>query len=132
MKKKYSIKERFLFSRVFAKGRSAAQGDVIVHCLRNRPGKRVNPKITPRTRFGLAVPNKIGGAVKRNRAKRLIREALRSLLPQIADGWLIIVTARSSAASPDCRMQRVRTSLRRALEQLQLLKAAVPADVKNT
>ena len=123
MKKKYSIKERYLFSRVFAKGRSTAHGDVIVHCLRDfpNPRRRKNPKTTPRTRFGLAVPNKLGGAVQRNRAKRLMREALRALRPQIAGGWLIIVTARPSVVAPDCRMQRVRTNLRRALEQLQLI-----------
>ena len=123
MKKKYSVKERHLFSLIFAKGRSAAYGDVIVHCLRDRPPKSRNFKTTPRTRFGFAAPNKLGGAVQRVRAKRLMREAARELLPIIENGWLITITARISILDKTCKTQRVRTSLLRAMGQLNLIKS---------
>lgn len=52
-------------------------------------------------RFAVAAGRTVGNAVKRNRAKRILREVLRVLLPGISPGWDIIVIARQpiSAAS---------------------------------
>lgn len=36
----------------------------------------------------------IGGAVERNRAKRLLKAAIRPLLPRLAQGWDILLLAR--------------------------------------
>lgn len=38
---------------------------------------------------------KVGGAVKRNRARRLLREAWRSVAPRVADGWDVVLVARA-------------------------------------
>ena len=46
------------------------------------------------TRFGIVAGRSVGGAVQRNRAKRLMRESLRSLLPEINPGWDILLLAR--------------------------------------
>lgn len=40
------------------------------------------PKLTIGYRFGFTATKKLGGAVKRNRAKRLIRQVIRQLLQQ--------------------------------------------------
>jgi ribonuclease P protein component len=41
----------------------------------------------------------VGTAVKRNRAKRLLREAVRSLSASIAPGWDIVLIARAPLAA---------------------------------
>ena len=50
------------------------------------------------TRFGVAAGKSIGNAVRRNRAKRLMREAVRSQLELVAPGWDIMLIARRPMA----------------------------------
>jgi ribonuclease P protein component len=54
-------------------------------------------------RLGFTVGRAFGRAVKRNRAKRRIREALRVRLPEMAPQWDIVVNPRRQAllASPE-------------------------------
>ncbi len=46
------------------------------------------------TRFGVTANQGVGKAVQRNRAKRLLREALRPFLPRIKPGWKVILISR--------------------------------------
>jgi ribonuclease P protein component len=46
------------------------------------------------TRFGLATSRALGPAVVRNRVRRRLREAIRSLLPSVRPGWDVLVIAR--------------------------------------
>lgn len=48
------------------------------------------------TRVGLAVGRSVGGAVVRNRAKRLLREAARNHFDKLPDGWDVVLQARKS------------------------------------
>lgn len=52
-------------------------------------------------RFAVAAGRPVGSAVARNRAKRLVREAVRRQLPTISNGWdcLFSVTPAISKAS---------------------------------
>jgi ribonuclease P protein component len=48
----------------------------------------------PVTRFGVIAGKSVGGAVQRNRAKRLIRESLRMVHPAIVQGYDLLLIAR--------------------------------------
>jgi len=50
-------------------------------------------------RVGVAAGKTTGTAVHRNRAKRLLREAMRPILPSLAPGWDLILIARPALVS---------------------------------
>jgi ribonuclease P protein component len=53
----------------------------------------------PRVRVGVAAGKAVGTAVYRNRTKRLLREAMRSLIPNVASGSDLILIARPALVS---------------------------------
>jgi len=70
-----------------------------------------NSSNTPQTRIGYIASKSIGNAIKRNRARRLMREAARHLKDKIPDGWDIVLIAHSSIIDEKARMQHVRDDL---------------------
>jgi len=65
-----SLKMRRDFRRVYAKGQKKYTADLIIYTLFN---------YSKQTRVGISVSKKVGCAVKRNRARRIIKEAFRVL-----------------------------------------------------
>jgi len=67
-------------------------------------------------RVGVTVGKTTGTAVRRNRSKRLLREAMRPLLPSLASGWNLILIARPTLVSASLEETRaaLMTLLRRA------------------
>ncbi len=112
MKKTYHIKQNYEFRRLYRKGKSAATPFLVVYALKNR---------RPYNRIGLTVTPKLGGAVVRNRIKRLLREAYRLHEAEIMTGYDFILVARSRMVGTDCH--RTERELLRALKKLGLLQA---------
>ncbi len=63
--------------------------------------RRAHPQRLRVNRIGLTVTKKLGGAVVRNRTKRVIREAYRLLAAErkIKTGYLIVLCAREGATT---------------------------------
>jgi ribonuclease P protein component len=58
------------------------------------------------TRAAVTAGRSLGNAVRRNRAKRILREAFRSLLPNIMPGWDIVLVARKPLAETSSTQAR--------------------------
>ena len=85
MKDIVSIRLNHEFKRVYGRGRSMVHPLLVTYCLKNRRGV---------TRVGITTGKKIGCAVRRNRARRLIREALRTQNTPLPPGYDLIFVAR--------------------------------------
>jgi len=80
-----SIKTNKDFKRVYGKGKTKVTPYFVVYWNKNR---------LPYSRLGIAVSKKIGGAVVRNRAKRVLKEAYRLLPQPVKTGYDFILVAR--------------------------------------
>lgn len=70
-------------------------------------------------RIGVVAGKTVGNAVQRNRAKRLIRNALQPLLASIPVGWDILFIARKSL--PELSFNQVQEALNSLLRRSELL-----------
>ena len=81
MKKIKTLKLNYEFKNVFNKGEFYYGNQVIVYILKNK---------YEYTRIGIAISRKIGKAVKRNRAKRVIRAAYQNYRNIVKSGYDIV------------------------------------------
>ena len=78
-----------------------------------------SPVDQPRVRIGVAAGRTVGTAVTRNRAKRLLREAMRVLIPNIASGFDLVLIARPGLVS--ATLEETRQALLTLLQRAQIL-----------
>ena len=98
------------FKRLYRKGESCAGGYVVVYAMKNK--KQYN-------RLGLTVSTSVGKAVKRSRAKRLIRECYRSIEPKLPQGYDFVVVARNRVVGKT--MEQIRRDMEFAISSLGLI-----------
>ena len=74
------------FRRLYYRGKSVASPCLVSYAMKSRQ-KGV--------RYGITTSKKIGGAVERNRSRRVIRAAFSQLEEKIDGNWDIVFVARS-------------------------------------
>lgn len=77
------------FKRVRQSGKSYAHPLVVLVAQANQSHE---------IKVGVTAGKSVGTAIARNRAKRLLREVMRPLIPSLATGWDLILIARPKLA----------------------------------
>ena len=119
--KNLAIKEHHLYNKAYKKGRSYVGKLVTVYVLRDYTAEklmRANPEKKYVNRVGLSVSKKLGGAVARNRAKRLNRAGFDVVKPNVRTGNLIVIGARVAILGK--KSTQVAVELKTAFEALGL------------
>jgi ribonuclease P protein component len=97
------------FDRVYREGRSHASRHLVLYAF-PREAAGDDP------RLGVSVGRKVGGAVERNRVKRLLREAFWALGENLPPGHDFVVVARPDAG--DLAREHGEEGIERALREL--------------
>ncbi|MBQ4362818.1 MAG: ribonuclease P protein component [Oscillospiraceae bacterium] len=88
------------FQAAYSKGSFAGSSICLAYFRRN--GKKEN-------RMGISTPKKVGNAVKRSRARRIIRAAYADISDRLPKGYDIILCARPD--TPKCKSTNIRNFL---------------------
>jgi ribonuclease P protein component len=125
--KDIAIKENHLYQKAYRNGEKAHTKHLSIYILRDWGAKKQmlqNPEKKYINRIGLSVSKKIGGAVVRNRVKRIIRAGLseaRAYAP-LKTGYLIVISARVGAH--EASSKDMANELIRAFQKLDMYKHA--------
>ena len=92
------------FALAYTRGKSFVHPHVVLYVNKNRLG---------RTRVGITASKKIGNAVTRNRARRVLRAALYEVLPPDVGGYDLVLVARGQ--TPRLKSTQVAKTLERQL-----------------
>lgn len=117
MQKRFRLTRSDDFKRVRQTGKSYAHPLVVLVLQANEAKDHL--------RIGIAAGKTTGTAIHRNRAKRLLREAMRPLIPSIASGYDLILIARP--ALPTSTLAETRSALNNILNRAKLLRS-IPTD----
>ena len=98
--KNIAIRENHLYNKTYKRGKSYVGRYVAVYILKDYAAERLareNPEKKQVNRLGLSVSKKLGGAVVRNRVKRIIRAAYDVNKEGLKTGFLVVISARGAA-----------------------------------
>ena len=101
------------FRRIYGRGRSFVNPAFVTYVLKNRSDD---------IRMGITVSKKIGGAVERNRAKRVILAAFRECAPHIPKGYDFVFVARTRIL--DSKSQNIAAEIMKNLIAAEVVKKA--------
>ena len=111
MLKKEVLRRDRDFSSIYKKGKSVGDKFVVIFSKKNN---------LPYNRTAFLASKKVGNAVARNRARRLMKESYRSLCDQLVPGYDLIFIARNTINNSKCA--DVKKSIEAATKRAGLLK----------
>jgi ribonuclease P protein component len=117
VQRKFRLARSEDFKRVRRSGKSYAHPLIVL--IVQVHDKRGNPVGQPRLKVGVTAGRTVGTAVYRNRAKRLLREAMRPLIPTVKPGFDLILIARPGLTS--ATLEETRRALLALLQRAQIL-----------
>jgi ribonuclease P protein component len=113
LSKELRIRKTADFNHIAENGKAVSNRMLI---LRWSPGK------TAHSRSGFAVSKRVGGAVVRNRVKRLLRESINSF--NLLEGYDMVFIARKETAKADYKL--IQESVKDTLKRSGILKNELP------
>lgn len=122
-----TIKEHHLYEKAFHKGIRFSGRYVIVFVLKDYAAKRLqkaNPAKTAYNRFGVSVGKKVGGAVERNRAKRILRAGYFAVEKELKTGFLIVLAPKSEILQ--AKSTDIELDLRRGFAKTGMFQTEMP------
>ncbi len=81
------LKQNADFRRLYRRGKVVVDPALVVYYAQNRAGQ---------CRVGVSSSKKIGNAVARNRARRVLTAAFREVCPQVKPGYDFVLVARTA------------------------------------
>ncbi|MHB1537646.1 MAG: ribonuclease P protein component [Solirubrobacteraceae bacterium] len=113
------------FERVYKRGASHANRHLVLYSFPN--ASETAPRV------GLSVSRRVGGAVERNRVKRVLREAVARARPELVDGHDVVVVARPAvlALAEEHGLDGVASSLSELLGRAGVLGSAASDELRR-
>lgn len=112
LKKQFRVTENRDFQIIYKKGKYGQEKAFKINFLGNRRSF---------SRFTVVVSKKTEkSAVKRNRAKRVFREAIRAVYPEIKDGYDFIINIKKEGLATD--LESVKKEIKEILKKNNLFK----------
>ena len=105
------------FRRLYGRGKNFVHPALVTYCMRNRAGY---------CRIGITAGKKVGNAVLRNRAKRVVLAAYRDLAPLIDGGYDLVFVARSK--TPFVKSTDICKILKKQLSEAGAIKSEMVID----
>lgn len=112
MKNDSIIRENRDYKRAYTKGKFEVSPSLVTYVVKSRIKKK-------KTRSGITTGKKVGNAVLRNRARRVIRVALRDFMPYLKNGYDAVFVARAKTAL--VKSQIVKKEMEKHLKKLGIL-----------
>ena len=131
-KKLNPLTQNHLFTKAYRNGISDVNRICAVYIMKNIH-KSSDGSPLP-TMLGISVNAKLGGAVQRNRVKRIIREGYRQNLERIKPGLIIVIAARGAAFSKSCKSGMIAKAIDSSMKNLGAYKdmsLKKPSEVKK-
>jgi len=111
MLKQTVLRRKSDFERAYNKGKAFGERYIILFVKNNN---------LPYNRVAFLASKKVGNSVKRNRARRLMKESYREIKKSVAEGYDMVFVARKTIN--DLKCQDVKKSMEAAVKKTEALK----------